>query len=156
MANSVFSLEWDAPEHEHKERSADWFWAAGIVVFGIALTSIIFGNIIFAILVVVASFSLTLFINKKPDNLHIIINENGVRKSNTLYPMDTLASFWIDLSHAHKKIIIRSQKPLMPLIIIPLGEKVDLNRLREFLMSKMPEEELSLPLAEKILEYLGF
>lgn len=156
MAKPDLILEWDAPEHEHKERRADWFWAAGIIVVAIALVSIIFGNIIFAILVIVASFSLTLFINKVPQDIHVAVSTLGIQKGNTLYPIDTLEAFWIDLEHPHKKIIIRSKKPLMPLIIVPVADKTNVDKLRETLLTNIPEEYMDLPFVEKVLEYLGF
>lgn len=149
-------MEWDAPEHEHKERTADWFWVAGIIVVALALVSIIFGNIIFGILIVVCAFSLGLFINRVPDNIHIAVTDAGVVREKTLYPYDSLESFWIDTDHPHKKVIIKSKRPLMPLILAPLADNVDVDELRKILLEKLPEQPHSLPLAEKILEYLGF
>ena len=149
-------MEWDAPEHEHKERSADWFWVAGIIVVALALVSIIFGNIIFGILILVCAGSLALFINRAPDNIHIAITDKGIVREKTLYPYDSLESFWIDVDHPHKKIILKSKRPLMPLIIAPLADNLDAMRVRSELIKELPEQYHSLPLAEKILEYLGF
>lgn len=156
MAKSDLIFEWDAPEHEHKERGSDWFWSAGIIVAALALVSIIFGNIIFAILIVISAFSLTLFINRPPENIKVSITSLGIRKGNILYPIETIASFWIDVEHPHKKIILRSNKPLMPLIVIPIADETDVEAVREYLLTKTAEEYQSLPLVEKILEYLGF
>jgi hypothetical protein len=156
VAKSTFTLEWDAPEHEHKERTADWFWVAGIIVGALALVSIIFGNFILAILIVVASFSLALFINRPPEYLNIAVTYQGIRKENTLYPYETLAAFWIDVDHPHKKIILRSKKQFMTLIVIPISDEVNIEELRAELQKHLQEEYHSLPLVEKILEYLGF
>ena len=151
-----FRIEWDAHEYEHKERSQDWFWAVGIVTFAVALVSVIFGNIIFAILILTAAFSLALFINRPPETLHVIIDEKGVTRGNVRYPYDSLISFWIDIEHPHKKILLRSNKLLMPLIVVPLGEEVDVEQLDETLSKFLKEEYHSLPFVEKVLEYLGF
>ncbi len=154
--NSTFSLEWHAPEHEHKQRSSDWFWAAGIITVAIFLVAILLGNIIFGILVIVSAFALALFINKQPEDIHLSINDVGIYKERVLYPFDTLDSFWIDTEHPHKKIILHSKKVLMPLIIIPLADDVNVEALHEQLSKYLKEEYKSLPLVEKILEYLGF
>jgi hypothetical protein len=156
VAKSTFTLEWQAPEHEHKERTADWFWVSGIIVAALALVSIIFGNIILAVLIVISAFSLALFINRPPENLDMALTEVGVRKEDVLYPFETLASFWIDTEHPHKKIILRSKKQFMPLIIIPISDDVSVEELRAELIKHMPEEYHSLPFVEKLLEYLGF
>ena len=156
MALAGFKLEWDAHEYEHKERSSDWFWASGIIAFALAIVSVIFGNIIFGILVLLSTFSLSLYINRPPENTHITVTEQGIIKDRLHYPYSTLASFWIDEEHPHKKIILKSQKIFMPFIIIPLGEDVDTSRLRRTLARYMDEEFHSLPLVERVLEFLGF
>ncbi len=156
MAKQTFKIEWDAHIYEHKERSSDWFWAVGIVASSVAIAAIILGNIIFGILIIVASFSLSLFINRPPETIHITVDEAGVTRANIRYPYDTIHSFWIDEEHPHKKILLRSKKMFMPLIIVPLGEKTDVEKLHEMLQQKLEEQYYSLPFVEKILEYLGF
>lgn len=151
-----FKIEWTAHEYEHKERSSDWFWAMGIVTFSIAVVATIFGNIIFAILILIAAFSLSLFLNRPPDEMHIVVDEHGITKDKIHYPYSTLQSFWIDENHPHKKILVRSQKTLMPLIVVPLADDMDLDKLHTALLRFMQEEYHSLPFAEKVLEYLGF
>ena len=156
MAKNSFRIEWEAHEYEHKVRTDDWYWAVGIITAGIVVAAIIFGNIIFAILIAISAFALTLFINRPPETLHVVIDEKGIVKENIRYPFSTLHSFWIDVEHPHKKILLRSQKSLMPLIIIPLGEGVDPEKLQRTLLRYMPEEYYNLPLTERLLEYLGF
>lgn len=127
-----------------------------IITGGIALASVILGNIIFGILVIIAAGSLSLYINRPPRILKIEVTETGVRRDNIFYPFETLASFWLDLDHPHPKIFFRSHKFFMPLIMVPIGTETDTMKLREFLLSKMREEYHSLPFLERVLEYLGF
>ena len=156
MGKSSFALEWDAHEYEHKERNPDWFWAAGIITLGLALAAFIFGNIIFGILIIVAAFSLAIFINRPPENIHVVVDERGLARGKILYPFETLEAFWIDTEHPHKKILLKSKKVFMPLIIVPLNSEADTKLLRDHLSKELREEYYSLPLVEKILEYLGF
>ncbi|MES2213854.1 MAG: hypothetical protein V4465_00470 [Patescibacteria group bacterium] len=156
MARQTFIIEWDAHEYEHKERSEDWFWAVGIITVAVAVASIVLGNYIFAVLVLLSAFSLALFINRLPDHVHIVVDEEGVSKENVKYLYSTLRSFWIDTDHPHKKIILRSKKMFMPLIIVPLGENIDWERLEKTLLRFLPAEYHKLPFAEVVLEYLGF
>ena len=151
-----FNIEWDAYEYEHKERSSDWFWATGIIAVAIAIISVIFGNIIFAILVLVGSFSLSLFVNREPEAIRCTIDDTGVTRGKVKYPYSTLSSFWIDTYHSHKKIILKSKKLLMPLIIVPMSDMVDADEVHEKLSEYLEEEFHSLPLVEKMLEYFGF
>ena len=153
---SAFKIEWDAHEYEHKERGSDWFWAVGIIVVAIAIVSVIFGNIIFSILILVGAFSLSLFANRPPTTLHIVVDEFGIARGRIRYPYSTLVSFWIDTDHPHKKIILRSERLLMPLIIVPLGDEVDIDSLHDNLSQFLQEEFHSLPFVERMLEYFGF
>src|SRR3990167_9863026 len=140
-----FNIEWDAYEYEHKERSSDWFWATGIIAVAIAIISVIFGNIIFAILVLVGSFSLSLFVNREPEAIRCTIDDTGVTRGKVKYPYSTLSSFWIDTYHSHKKIILKSKKLLMPLIIVPMGNDAPLDELDEILDRFLSREFHSLP-----------
>ena len=156
MPQSAFKIEWDAHEYEHKERSPDWFWAVGILSVSVAIAAVIFGNIIFGILVLISVFALSLFANRPPNTLHVIVDEKGITRGKIRYSYSTLQSFWIDMEHPHKKIILRSEKLFMPLIIVPLGDNINIERLHENLLRFMSEEFHNLPLVERMLEYLGF
>ena len=156
MARPSFNIEWEAHEYEHKERSSDWFWAVGIISVAIAVVSFILGNVIFGILVIIAAFALSIFANRPPAVVDVSINERGITRGKIHYPYQTLESFWIDTEHPEKKIILKSQKMLMPLIVIPLGEGVDIDDLHEVLSQFLKEEYHSLPIIEKLLDYLGF
>lgn len=149
-------MEWEAHEYEHKERGSDWFWAVGIIAVALAVTAVILGNIIFGILILIAAFALTLFINRVPHGVHVVVDERGITREKVHYPYATLKSFWIDIEHSHPKILLRSEKIFMPLIIIPLDKEVDMEELRGILSNFLDEEHHSLPFVEKVLEYLGF
>lgn len=156
MPRPSFKIQWEAHEYEHKQRSSDWFWVVGIITVSIAVTSIILGNIIFAILILIGAFALSIFIGRPPNTLSITVNERGITRNNIHYAYSTLKTFWIDTEHPHKKIIIQSEKLLMPLIIIPLGQDTDVENLHEKLSMFLSEKYHELPFVERLLEYLGF
>lgn len=156
MPRPSFKIEWSAHEYEHKERSSDWFWAVGIISVSVAIAAVIFGNIIFGILVLIGAFALSLFANRPPTSLRVTVDEKGITKGRVYYPYPTLESFWIDTEHPHKKIILRSEKLLMPLITVPLGDEVDVEQLHDSLSHFLSEEFHNLPFVERVLEYLGF
>ena len=150
-----FRIEWEAHQYEYKERSPDWFWAAGIITVAIAVTAVIFHNIIFAILVLVAAFSLALFINREPETVEVVLDERGVTRGKIRYPYETLHSFWIDPDHNHPRIYLRSKKSYLTLIIVPLGD-TDPEEVAQALSAHLEEEHHAPPLVERLLELLGF
>ena len=152
----TFKYEWDAKEYEHKERSQDWFWAVGIVTLAVAVTSVILGNIIFAILVLTAVFAMAIFINRPPEIIHVVVDEKGITRDRVRYPYEMLESYWLDTEHPHPKIILKSKKLFMPLIVVPIGEDANPEKLDATLSKFLVEKFHSLPFVEKVLEYLGF
>ena len=64
--NELEKIEWQMPEYNEKERNNDWFWALGIIVVAASITSIIFSNYFFAILIVLSGFLIALFAVKAP------------------------------------------------------------------------------------------
>lgn len=151
------TLSWRGYEYTHHEKSSDWFWALGIVALSSAVTAIIFKNILFALLILIGAFTIALFASKKPNLIHYEINRRGVAIDDVLYPFNTLESFWIDEDeHGHLSLIIKSERVVMPYIIIPLEEPVNFEDVRNVLLTKLEEEELHEPISHKVLEFFGF
>ena len=86
-------LRWSAFEHEHIERGSDWFWALGVIAVSAALTSILFGNVLFALLIIVASFTIGLIARTPPEMHEFEISGKGIRISKNFHPYDSIISF---------------------------------------------------------------
>jgi hypothetical protein len=147
-------IEWDAPEHYHYERSPDWYWAVGIIACTGTALAFIFGNVIFGILIIVATTTVFLFSKNTPRILHYEINDRGVVIHDTLYPFLTLDSFWIDTLHPEPKILLKSHKFFMPYISVII-EDVDPEDVRSVLLNYIAETEHIEPFTQKLLERLG-
>ncbi len=149
-------IQWSAPEYEHKKNSADWFWAVGIIALSLAITAIIYRNILFAIFIVLGAFTLLLYSARKPQVLYFELNSKGVRIGSVLYPYHTLKSFWLRENNKGVKLILESQKALMPHMSIPLSPEVDADAVHTFLLGHLPEEEQKESVSEALMDYLGF
>lgn len=148
-------LEWDAPLHHHTEKNNDWYWAVGIITLTAAALAFIFGNVIFGILIIVGIFTLMIHASKKPEIIHVEINDRGITLDKVLYPFLSLESFWIDAHEHPPKILLKSTKVLMPYITIQIAE-MDREKVREILLTYIAETEHHEPLSQKILERFGF
>ena len=114
-----------------------------IIAGAVALTSIIFGNIIFAILIAVGAFVLCLFAARKPQAIVVEIHDKGVRIERTLYPYKSLKGFAIDTAHHDgPRLVLRSDRPVLPFITIPApADENELEVLRTVLLPHLAEEE---------------
>ncbi len=158
LMNETSPLSWHAREYHHEPKSIDWFWAVGIIALCVAITSVIYGDILFAILILIGSGALVIYAVREPEVVYFELNEKGVLIDRKLYPYATLESFWVEIHnnvHPHPKLLIKSQKISMPLIAIPVDE-VHPDDVRRFLLDYLPEEEHFEPLSQKVMEYLGF
>lgn len=152
------NLSWETLEHSHQEHSSDWFWGIGIVAIGIAVLSIYFGNILFAVVILLAAFTSVLYAHAEPREIKVRLDKKGLRVDNSLFPYTTLEAFWVEDVEEHGKdqLIVRSRKVLVPYIIIPIPESVKPAEVQDFLLNYLPEEEMEEPLSHKIMETLGF
>ena len=148
-------ISWQAHEYLYSEKTADWYWIVAIITISIAIIAIILNNIIFAILIIVSSFTLSLFASRKPEIITVEISPSGVTVGKTHYPYAHLDSFWVETREIAPKIILKSKKVFMPFIAILIDE-VDPEEVRHVLLQHLPEEEHVEPFLEKLLIYFGF
>jgi len=148
-------LKWQTPEYIYREKTADWYWIVSIVTISIALIAIILNNIIFALLIIASSFTLSLFASRKPSVIDVRINNSGIIAGNTKYTYDSLDSFWVETREAYPKVLVKSKKLLMPFIVI-LINGVEPSDVKHALEKYLPEKEHAEPFLEKLLIYFGF
>ncbi|HEY1037633.1 MAG TPA: hypothetical protein VGE62_03550 [Candidatus Paceibacterota bacterium] len=149
---------WETHEYFFQEKTSDWYWAVGIIAVSIAILSVIFGDALFALLIIVAAFALSLFASRRPEIVRFEVSKKGVMIDRTLYPYATLDSFWVEDNrhvNGHSKLIIKSRKAMVPLIAIPL-DGTDPDDVRDFLLENLLEDHHPEPLGQKVLEYFGF
>lgn len=149
------SLRWSAYEHEHIERGSDWFWALGIIAVSAALTSILFSNILFAILILMAALTIGIIAHHPPQLHEFEIGEKGIWVGPTLYPFENIISFWVEEEQGEPTLLVDTVAFMTPNLIIPLGD-TDPKAVRNFLRDRIEEIPMQEPLAHKILEVFGF
>lgn len=148
-------ISWNAPEHYYVEKRPDWYWAVGIITLALAVVAFIFNNVITGIFIIVAAVTLVLHASRPPRVITYQITDRGIVAGDVLYPFLTLESFWIPHDEYPPKLLLKSRKALMPLIVIYLDE-VDPEDVREVLLTYIAETEHREPILKHLLERLGF
>lgn len=156
MSDNNISLRWTAYEHEFIERSSDWFWALGIVAVSLAVTSILFHNFLFALVVLVGAFALALLANTPPHIAHFEISDKGIRINDDLHRYSEIISFWVEDEHeGHRPLLlIDTTKIMAPNLIVPI-EHIEPAAVRAYLKERVEEVHMKEPLPHKILEFFG-
>ncbi|MDP3965318.1 MAG: hypothetical protein Q8Q13_00780 [bacterium] len=148
-------LRWSAYEHEHIERGSDWYWALGIVAVCAALTSILFSNVLFAIVLIVAAFTIGLIARTPPKLIEFELSDRGIRVGGTLHRWDHIIAFWVEDEHDREPLLlVDTTKFMSPNLIIPI-EDIDPAEVREFLQQRAEERPMKEPVSHKILEFFG-
>ena len=150
----MHEFSWSTPEYDHHPKTADWYWALGIIALSFATIAVLLDNFLFAVLIILSAMTLCLFAVKEPRIINCQINEHGVVIDDTLYPFSTLTSFGFEYD-GHPKLILKSHKLLTPLLIVGISEDI-LGEARTLLKKRIFEADLEEPLSYKIMEYIGF
>lgn len=148
-------MRWSAYEHDHIERGVDWFWALGIVAVSVALTSILFGNILFAVLILIAAYTIGIIARTPPELVEFELSDRGIRVGGVLHRYDEIISFWVEDEHNREPLLlVDTTKFMSPNLIIPI-EGIDPHLVRTFLQERTKEVPMKEPVSHKILEFLG-
>jgi hypothetical protein len=148
-------LRWSAYEHEHIPRGSDWFWALGIVAVCAALASLLFHDILFSILILLAAATLGLLARTPPDLAVFEISDRGIRVNGTMHRFEEIISFWVEDHGVERPILlVDTTKFMSPNLIIPI-EHIDPHTVRAYLRERAEEVPMREPIAHKILEFFG-
>ena len=148
-------ITWQAPTHIHKEKKLDWYWVIGIITLALAAVAFMFGEVITGLFIIIAAVALVLHASHPAHLVSYEINDRGLRADDTLYPFLTLESFCIPHDHVPPRLLIKSRKVFMPLIVIYI-EEVDPEEIRAVMLKYIAETEHHEPLLKLLLERFGF
>lgn len=135
------AFEWYAKEYEFAKKSADWYWAVGIIAVGGAIAAVIFANFLLAILIVVAAGSIGLVAAKPVTEHRFSLTEQGLEIDDRLYHYDTMMHFSV-LEYLEKDLppalSIKTRSILTPHLLVPL-DGVDPDEVYEFVLARVEE-----------------
>ncbi len=156
MEETARSVYWEAPEHNHIEKTGDWYWILGIVAIAGSIASIIFGNMLFGIVILLGAVTMVITSHRTPRLIQFEVSQRGVRIEDTLYPYSTLDSFYLDEeNHSGSQLIVKSKKLFAPLLILPIPEEYT-DDIEDVIATRLREEHMEEPFSHKLLEFFGF
>jgi hypothetical protein len=156
MEESVRSVYWEAPEHNHIEKTSDWYWVLGILALASAVASIIFNNVLFAMVILLGTATIFVTAHRKPRTIAFEVSGRGVIIDEDLYPYSTLDSFYLDEHNpSGPQLLVKSKKLFVPLLILPVPEDY-IDDIEDVIAVRLREEHLEEPFSHQLLEFLGF
>lgn len=161
MEEYDYRISWSAPEYDHHDHTADWYWAIGIVSVSLAIAFVIVGNALLSIIILLGMGTLLHYAKHPPKTTEYEFSKKGVRAGKTLYPWDTLDSFWILDGHTTRgktcapRLLLVSKKTFMPHIVILLDDTV-IEEVHQSLTHMLHEEPQMEPIHDRLLRVIGF
>jgi hypothetical protein len=157
MARAVL-LEWEGREYDHNPKDADWYWVVGIVAVACAIASILFGNYLFAVLVVIAAVTLALHASKEPPIRRFQLVDEGIVVGEDLHPFEKMISFSVleDVEDEYPPMLsIKTESWLSPHLIIPLKD-VDPDEVYAHFLASVHEDAHPHTIVDLVAAWLGF
>ncbi|NCS98726.1 hypothetical protein GW764_00915 [Candidatus Parcubacteria bacterium] len=151
-------ITWETLDHIKEEKSSDWFWIVGMVTIAGAVLSIFFNNILLALIILLSAFASFMFMHTPAKIEKYELNKKGIVVGEDLYLYSSLDSFCVvdEDGYERDRILIKSNKFFMPLIIMPIGNEVEVDEVRDFLLEYLDEEEMREPPTYYIMSKIGF
>lgn len=147
-------LEWSALEYEKRELGVGRLLLAGSIALTLVLLGIITQNYFFIAFMVLAFFTLIMYLKKEPRELEIAITPNGVYIGKRGYEFSKLKSFWIFNRPELRELSLETNITFSPFVRVPL-ENTDVEKLRTVLSKFLPEEEHKEFISDQIARRLG-
>lgn len=149
-------MEWDTLEHAEIEHTNDWYASVIIIAGALIAVAFLYKNFLLIALIFIGTFALLLVAARKPQMMHVEIRKTGIREGSILHPYQSLDGFSIAEYHNGHRLLLESNRRLMPLIVIPIANVVDPEKLHEVLAQYLPEKELRESVPHQLMERLGF
>ena len=157
MARTIH-LEWEGREYEHNPKSGDWYWALGIIAVAGIIASVLFGNYLLAVLILVAAGALALRATKAPPTHNFRIVDDGLVIGEELYPFDRMTSFSVleDIEGELPPLLsVKTESWLSPHLVVPL-EGVNADAVYAHFLKSVDEEAHHHTFADLLAAWLGF
>ena len=149
------TLQWIAPAHLKTHRTTDWYWALGIIAIFGTVACVIWGNILFAIIIALGAIMIIVMAIREPRELEIEITPDGIHIDHDFYPYPSIYSFWVADYAAQPKLFLSTTGLIHPHITIPLTPDAQSHHVRSYLEQYLPEES-GHSLGSFLAEFLGF
>ena len=157
MALNVL-FEWEGQEYEHNPKSADWYWALGIVAVAGTIAAILFSSYLVAVLILVAAATISLHGAKHPPLHRFRVVDRGLMIGEELYSYDEMISFAVleDIEDELPPLLsIKNDHWFTPHLMIPL-QGVDVDHIYAHFLANVDEDKHPPTMTDVVAAWLGF
>ncbi len=149
-------FEWHAKEYTHPEKSADWYWALGIVALALFIACVVFNNVLLGLVVIAAAVTSALQVAKRPRIHRFAITEEGIHIDNRMFTFESMLHFSV-LEYLDDTIppalSIKTKHLLAPHLLIPIVGYDPLD-VYDYVAAHLPEGKHDESAIDRIIEMM--
>ena len=149
-------FEWQGKEYTFEQKSADWYWALGIIAVAIIVACVLFNNILLALVVAAGAASIALHAAKHPRIHRFQITDEGIAIDTNLYPFSNMLHFSV-LEYADPawppSLSVKTKSLLVPHLLIPI-EGPDPLEVYEYVLEHLPEGRHDESVIDRLVDLL--
>ena len=154
--NEEVLLSWNVVEAPPVKKSVDWFWAVGIIIISLAVISMVFGNPLFGVFLIVVLFTLIVISHKRPQTVHYVFTKDGLFEGDRFFPYTNIKSFYVDETHyMMPTLLIEIKRWFLPIVSISIPESIQPSSVRMHMRTYVMERELKEPVFHHLFEIFG-
>ena len=86
-------FQWEGREYQFEEKSADWYWALGIIATAATIAAILFGNVLLALVIITGSISIALVASRTSRMHRFALFDDGLAVDERFYPYEVMLDF---------------------------------------------------------------
>lgn len=155
--NDGTEITWRAAEYDHFEKSGGWYFIVGGVSLILLIIALWQGNFFFGIFILLAGIMVVTFGNRRPDVLEFGLTQEGCNLGRgNFFNYGQLENFSLRNRPGRlDEIIFKKRTSFNPYVRIPVDSQTA-EKIRIFLVQKLPEEEYKDSILDILVDFLGF
>lgn len=146
-------------EFVYTEASNDFFWSVSVLCFTLSGIALYLKNYFFIPVLLIGSILVLVFAKQKPQDIELLINNEGFIYHSRKVPWSSFSSFWFDEDNEGNLRLILKKKAHQfdEFEVFHFNEEIDIDIIRELFASyEIIEEPLEEPIMHQILERFGY
>lgn len=133
-------IKWSFEEYIRHQRGRGWYFWAFLVAGAIILHSLLTGNWLFALIIIMIGIIMVINHAQNPRKINFEINHKGLKLGTKQYEYSQISKFWIIYQPPHvKNLYLDFKSPFTPRLSIPL-EKENPVHIKSFLRDYLEED----------------
>ena len=154
----IIIAEWEGREYDRGPKNADWYWALGIVAGASAVAAALFGNYLFAVLIIIAAVAISLHGASEAPVHQFRLTDAGLHIGSDLHPFEEMLSFSVYEDIAGElpaELSIKTKNWHSPHLVVPLAG-VDADLVYAQFLHHVEERAHPHSFSDLVAAWLGF